>query len=618
MLFSKSILNKTGKIILIELTDSLGNSPINADVFNKSDLIYFTIKPIPGQDWNFSKNEAEKKITELKLIQDKNILSIIRLKNTFEKDNIKEVNITYNKSSINVLKPFLFRFDEADSEPIIIPEALWPNYNEYTDIILGSKKLLVGNNNIGSFRNITKLWNIDSNFSKFSFYQKSLESFNETVKKILSQSNENLANGITAFQKSATKKNIDRLFTIKDSLSNNLNEIQSFLQISHEGIDPVNFSKDIESLKLKISKEVTDANQLFKEAILGIFEHKNYDDYQYKLYTDLLARLLLSIDKIKPINNLDNLYISKINKFPLIKGELDEMGWQEDFAYICQLLNDNIHDKTFLFNDSAISNYDHNKANETQPYCAIFKAYNELIKNDKKQFLTQIYQCLTTVTDRGILSDLDLTISLAKMDSVENEAFWEIVQKGYDAYLNNAFQEAKKHYDKAEKLSTNEVLFFLIGENNFKLNDKYSSEIYFNRALEINPKFIMPILVRIEFLIDEKNYETAITLIDKSLEINPVWYFYFKKAILLQLMEKNEEAKSIILNNCIPLNSLNYDEYIILGDLYMALNDVKSARESFMIAGNINPNNSQYKNRMDLLKQIQEKPLESIEQGKQK
>jgi len=40
----------------------------------------------------------------------------------------------------------------------------------------------------------------------------------------------------------------------------------------------------------------------------------------------------------------------------------------------------------------------------------------------------------------------------------------------------------------------------------------------------------------------------------------------------------------------------------------MALNDLKSARENFMIAGDLNPNDNLYKKRMELLKQLPEKP----------
>ncbi|HAQ17830.1 MAG TPA: hypothetical protein DCR40_01200 [Prolixibacteraceae bacterium] len=609
MLFSKSLLNKTGRSMEIELTDSLGNSEINSDFFNQSDLIFFTVKPIPGQNWTFSKNEAENKLTELKLAQDNIVLPVKRLKSVNQEKDIVKVIVTYNKNSINVLRMFRFKFDEADSEPIAFPETLWPNYKVYNVIIDKSKELLNKNELLGSFKCLIKLWNTDKNFSEFSFYPASIESLNKLVEQNLTQSKDSLLKGLTRFQKKPTEKNLDRLHSLNDTLLNNLNTLESFLNTTREGIIPENFLKTIDAQKVKISKEFAAASQLFRKSMLRIFEEKNYSDYKFKLYTEVLSNLLISVDKIKPLKSLDNIYISKLRKYSDQKSELTDMGWYEDFTIICRLLNDNIHSQSYLFRDSVMINYAKNKSSETQPYYTVLRAYDSLVKKDKTKFIRLINECLTTVTDRDMLANLDLTISLASIDSLTNESYWDVVQKGYDSYLIGSYPEAKKHFEKAEKLSeSNEVLFFLMGETSYKLLDRYSSEIYFNRALATNPKFIMPKLFRIEFLTEDKDYATAISLVNSALETNPIWYFYFKKAILLQLSGKNDEAKAILLNDCIKMNSRNYDQYIVLGDIYLALNDIKSARENFMIAGDLNPNDNQYKKRMELLKQLPEKP----------
>jgi len=609
LLFSKSLLNKTGRSIEIELTDSLGNSEINADFFNQSNLIFFTVKPIPGQNWNFSKNEAENKLTELKLAQDNIVLPVKRLKSVIEDKEITKVIVTYNKPSINVLRTFQFKFEEAASEALSFPETLWPNYKVYNAIIDKSKELQNKNDFLGSFKNLIKLWNTDNNFSKFSFYLASVESFNNLVERNLALSKDSLQKGVARFQKKPTEKNLDRLEALNDTLLKNLNILESFLATTHEGIVPDNFLKTIDAQKTQISKEFASASQLFRKTMLSIFEEKNYSDYKFKLYTEVLSNLLISVDKIKPLKSLDNLYISKLRKYPDQKSELTDMGWYEDFAIICRLLNDNIHKQSYLFRDSVMINYAKNKTYETQPYYTIFRAYDSLIKKDKTKFIRLMNECLTTVTDRDMLANLDLSISLATIDSLTNESYWDVVQKGYDSYLNGSYPEAKKHFEKAEKLSeSNEVLFFLMGETSYKLLDRYSSEIYFNRALATNPKFIMPKLFRIEFLTEDKDYATAIELVNSALEANPIWYFYFKKAILLEMSGKFEDAKAILLNDCIRLNSRNYDQYIVLGDIYMALNDLKSARENFMIAGDLNPNDNLYKKRMELLKQLPEKP----------
>ncbi|MDP3645256.1 MAG: hypothetical protein Q8S54_18980 [Bacteroidota bacterium] len=613
LLFSKNLLNKTGKSISIELTDSLGKTPVDAVFFNKSDLIFFRVKPIEGQDWNFSKNDSEKKVAEIKMIQDKIVLPAKRLKNLQEKEDIKEIIVSYNKAAINVFATLRFQFEELYSEPVSIPEMLWPNYKKYVDILEKSQYLLAGNDAIGTFRTVAKLWTIDLNFSKFSFYQSSIETFNKTIEKNIAESGDEFQKSLAIFQKNSNEKNLINLVQLKDTLLKNHNEILKFLNKPHEGIEVGNFIRSFESLNQKMLSDVSNAGVLFKMAMLSIFQKKSYEDYKYKLYNELLARLLLSVDKIMPLSSLENIYISKLKKYPLLKNELTDMGWSDDFAIICRLLNDNIHDQLYLFNDTIISHFEKNKASEPQPFYSIYHAFNKLINKEKALFINQIEQCITTVTDRDLLSGMDLSIALATMDSIGNGEFWAIVQKGYETQQNGAFQEAKKYYDKAEKLSiSNEVLFFLMGENSFRLNDRYSSEIYFSRALAINPKFILPKLFRIEFLTEDKDYETAVNLVNEAINTNPIWYFYLKKAILFQLQGKNEEAKTILLNNCITLNSHNYDQYIVLGDIYLSLSDVKNARESFMIAGNINPNDKQYKKRMELLKQLSEKPATTV------
>ena len=100
---------------------------------------------------------------------------------------------------------------------------------------------------------------------------------------------------------------------------------------------------------------------------------------------------------------------------------------------------------------------------------------------------------------------------------------------------------------------------------------------------------------------EDKDYESALTAVNEALTVNPIWYYYFKKAQLLTVTGKFEEAKQIVQTNCIAINSLNYEQYLLLGDIYFALSDTKTARENYMKAGSIKPNNLDYKKKMELL-----------------
>jgi tetratricopeptide (TPR) repeat protein len=210
---------------------------------------------------------------------------------------------------------------------------------------------------------------------------------------------------------------------------------------------------------------------------------------------------------------------------------------------------------------------------------------------------------MSTITDKELLSNLDLYVSLVNNASNSNAAFWELVQSGYSDQNSGSLQEAKSSYEKAEKLvNTNEVLYFLLASVNLKLGDRYGAEIYFKRANTINSRFILPKLFQIDNMIDDKDYETALLNANEAIAINPIWYFYFRKANLLFLTGKFDESRMILLNNCVTINPLDYDQYLLLGDVYSSLSDVKNARESYMKAGNIRPNDIAYKRKMELLK----------------
>jgi cytochrome c-type biogenesis protein CcmH/NrfG len=62
-----------------------------------------------------------------------------------------------------------------------------------------------------------------------------------------------------------------------------------------------------------------------------------------------------------------------------------------------------------------------------------------------------------------------------------------------------------------------------------------------------------------------------------------------------------EEAKQTVIGKCIEINPLNYDQFLLLGDVYAAQNDIKQARENYLKAGNIRPNSPEYKKKMELL-----------------
>ncbi len=607
LVFSKSMLSKTGKIIVFELSDSSGVINPTAELFNQAEMVYFLAKPQQEQDWTLSRKDAEKKVSEIKLIQAFNSIQTAQPKLLMQNENVKGVVLSFPKFKVSLIKEMKFKLEEAESESISIPEKLWPRYKIYNEIITDANAAYSNGAYLSAFKNLSKLWSKDSLLTKYSFYVSAKDSITDFADQIIWHSNNQFTKQLDNFKSNSTEQNLKQLFVLKDSIFESLIQVDTFLISIKNEIDAASRSSNIENQKQYILKNLTLSNTIFRKKKLALFEEKTYQDYQFKLFTEALAKIITTVPRIKQITGFDSINWDKLKNFPSINKELNEMGWSNDFQTICKLLNESIRDFGYIFNDTAIANFSQQKSNEPQPYYALFKAFNSLVKKDKRMFIENVKQSMSAISDKDLLSSLDLYIALVNSETNSNEEYWELLQKGYNSQLNGSLQEAKFNYDKAEKLSnTGEILFFLIAEINIKLGDRYSAEIYFKRATAINPKFILPKLYQIEFLTDDKDYETALSLVNEAIVNNPIWYFYYKKAVLLGLTGKHNEAKLLLLNNCLPLNPLNYEQYLYLGDVCSALSDAKSAREYYMKAGNIKPNDSAYKNKMEGLKQSQE------------
>ena len=135
LLFSKNILSKSGKMIVIELSDSSGAINPSSEFFNQAEKIYFAARPQQQQDWVLSRKDAEKKMAEIKLLQSTNIVSTAQPKILYVNEEIKAVVLSFPKSQINLLKEIKFKLEETESDPVYIPENLWPKYKTYTEII---------------------------------------------------------------------------------------------------------------------------------------------------------------------------------------------------------------------------------------------------------------------------------------------------------------------------------------------------------------------------------------------------------------------------------------------------------------------------------------------------
>ena len=610
LIYSKSFGGK--KLVNIEFCDSLGqdkgSNQIGYLTFNQSEKVFFYVSPSIGQTWKFSQKDIESKLKEIKLIQKEKIIDVSKVSLIADNSDIGSFILGFQKSQIDITQPFQIRIKDSSSPDFTISERLWPNYNEFTELIRNAKSAFGSGNLFSSFWSMSQLWKkpiLANNLSSFSFYSSAKDSLNHLADLIASQSNAQINKDIKALKVEASDESFEKLQSSKTSLTKNINYVDSFFVANKSEFDTKAKSALLQNVRQTILNDGAAAEANYTKKILSIFEDKNYQDYQYKIYTELIMKLITSVGKIGAVTSFDSIPLSEIKKYSALNNEINDVKWGSNFLAVCHLLNLNIKNKRYIFNEAAINKFTANKANEPQPYSLLFKAFNALIQKDKNQYLELVYQSMNIISDKQLLSNLDIYNSLV-ITNATDDYFWELVQKGFVAQQNpSTLKDAKEYFEKAEKLNnSNELLCLLMANTYMKLKDTSPAEIYFNRANLINPKFISSKLYQIEFLIDDKDYTTAMTYINDALDKDPNWYFYFKKASILQLTKKYEEAKAILITNCLTLNPWDYDEYLLLGDIYTNLSDLKNARENYMKAGNIKPKDEGYKKKMEALKQM--------------
>jgi len=142
---------------------------------------------------------------------------------------------------------------------------------------------------------------------------------------------------------------------------------------------------------------------------------------------------------------------------------------------------------------------------------------------------------------------------------------------------------------------------FYLGRIYHQKDEKYTAEIYFDRASTISPSYISPMKYTIDFLIEDENYEQALEQVNIALESNPIWFFYYLKANALFHLERYTEAGDA-LNQAINLNGFDFDQYILLGDIYKGQGNLERARDAYENAGKIDPTNKIFTERMASLK----------------
>ncbi len=601
----------------ISLTTSEGADNIPEGYFGNVDSLYFILKPLG--DWEISGKDL-KEIRNIVIKQ-----SDVDYKNnrifpeTDGSKEIKRVLLVFEKVSVNLANRFEFKLGEnLPSDAMAIPEKYWPHYPEFIKYYEEGKKQKDEKNWIKSFDQFKYILSESENSIHFrKFDDKYKRVYHEFIPEIILAYQTDQSKKLEGYQSKlgdkerASLNELEQIRAIKDSTL----LIQDVFELYYSIKEPTNID-----LLGKHKALVTSYNEFYnavfeawKNSELSIIEEGTYDQKKFKVYINLLGKLLIyknHLSTLTQYNSIDVTLISVPEKEPeFLKQDIDILesmeraNWKSDFIIMVDLLNHEIKNNKQLVNQNQLMNLFSNKDIESQPNYYIIDAFNELVKGQYLAFEESIRKAIRRCSDRDMLYYLELWIYSNKLKSNQADTmFISSINKGLDFEEKGLPSDAVNEYEFAKNLTKSALPPFFIGrlEKNFYHNTN-AAERLFNESIQTDSEFSLARVYHIETQLENEQYNEVLAEIEAVLNIESlnIWYIYFLKAKTLYLMGNPDEALNIIQNFCKELNPKNFEQSILLGDIYLSITNCEKAKEYYREAGDINPRNEVYEKSME-------------------
>ncbi len=589
------------KIISIHLCNMDGVEPLTAEEFHSIDTLYFSYQPMGT--WNFKEKDLDGDIAVIQITQnDKTILQQNIIPKYNSSNDLFEVIAAFPRNEFVLAMTFSFFNELGNSQPLTLPEKFWPDYDAYRLYYTEGAELADQQKYIESFDVLKHFLSNKPEVEGLSFNRLVMQILKKNIKTTISTKQSEFNMLKLELMRALNKENLSKL----DALHTKTAMVQDSFLIYFDHVQ----TGESNILKEKLAKIVTESGDLlqkytdeFKLQKLSIFETGHYSDNRFAFNIDLLSRMLCYTDSIHAIDSLHQINTNSIDFFPEQRDRLALLEWLDDFLAGIDLLNIIIERDQYVLGDSAMINLENQLKIEKQPHYNVINAFNALGSKNLDGFAQNISDSFIKCTDEQLLDLLELQYLsyLATKDEISSIVV-EAINKGLMYEKEGNLAEAEQQYTKASMLASNYAPpQFYLGRIYHQKDEKYSAEIYFDRALGISTTYISPMKYTIDFLIEDGNYEQALDKANKALESNPIWYFYYLKAEALYHLEKYTEA-SDALNQAINLNGFNFDQYILLGDIHKGQDNLEKAREAYGNAGMIDPTNKIFTERMASLK----------------
>jgi hypothetical protein len=602
--------------VKIKLSDRAGENKIPDAYFDDKDSLWFSLELI-GDDVVFSKGMITD-LSQLKIIQNDRTTLSGKIKSKFDlyARPIKLI-FPYSKASIDVYKPFEFKYEDYPAVATEIQVYYWPKYHEFDQYFSSGKKL---NEQLKYIESYQQLQNVLPGKENHIYYKKFTEYdqvINELIPSDISNTLTKFENKLSFFRNNYGTK--DEIETNEiDQLKLTLDSVNLYKALFTSYYDEIkNSSKalDLAQRHVKLADDFkgfyNECRGKWKTTMLHIFETGVYGrENKFTVYSNLLVRLLCYNQNVKAISPLDSIDVSLVLnqsvELSFVKGYTDllyDMDWEIEFISIIKVINDEIKINNRILPPGHLDNFHSLINSEEQPNYYILSAFNELAKEREDGFVNELKMAISKCTDKELLYHLELWMFAndIKRQKISKDVLININQ-GMDNEAIAKANEAFESYKKASRLNDNFALpYFLMGRIELAVRkNNLTADQYFNDAIRCKADFALARIFHLEILIENQQYKDVlneITAIHNSSYLN-IWYIYYLNAKVLYLMKDYPGALTLLTGTCSNFNKNCFEQLLLTGDIFQAQNNCVESKKNYSEAGQLRPDNPDYTSKL--------------------
>ncbi len=592
----------------IYFSDSNGSEAVSPEEFYEQDYVYFTISVNQrSQRDHFRESDIEDELTRITLLQgDKEVSMTSRLVALDISDGqFTKVLMTYPKEDLMLYEPIAFRSPYGKSESISLDEVYFENYAEYNSLYLNASDLIEENKYLKAFDMLLPIAKDTENLDEirqFSFYQDATES-------LIEQAVTNYTNSLVTdyeshmeiFLHSMGLPLLRKKEAIIDSLALAYEMFTPYFEAGFPQSNALDnlISETLEDLKFTLSEN----REKYRSHKIAFFENGSFSDFQFRLYIDALAKLLIHTNEYRIIDQLRPLDISKLDYFEDVKDYLTRTQWLDDFEIMVTLLNQDIQKHQAIFKRPVMNNLSDLSVQE-QPYFEVFSAFNAK-SSERGAFNYHINNALKKISDPDMMEYLERWALSHRFTSQNiNPNILDDLNSGLDIIAENNWRLAAEDFEVLTMQASNMAPpWYYAAIIDMELQDEYSALAKIEHALDRYPGYISPRLQLFEWLYEKEMYEDLLDEVSMVLSESDVYLYHLWKARALFLLERYSEAADRITEYAHELNPYDLESWFLLGDAYYGLGDIDNARWSYRRTQVIDPftSSERYNNKMQTL-----------------